>query len=110
MNHLKYLDILLEQDDKLGRWATVKDIPVDKISYNSVGDPSIHFSKYMTKNIGKRFLFKPFENDPKTLFWKNPLDGFWYHKDWLDFEDEEEPNLFTRDPKPAKVHWYSAGR
>jgi len=110
MNHLKYLDTLLEQDNKLGRWATVKDIPVGKRSYDSEGDPSIHFSKFMVPDVGKRFFFKPFENNPKALFWKNPSNDFYYHKDWLYFEDEEEPNLFTRDPKPARVHWHSAGR
>lgn len=115
MNHLEYLGMLLEQDDKLGRWATVKNI---KIGTVSLPDPAstygagLHFKQWQAQYIGKRLLFHPYNDEPDAVWWtpKPPEQFLWYHKDWLIFDDEEQPNLFTRDPKPTRIHWHSAGR
>jgi hypothetical protein len=113
MNHLEYVDMILEQDDKLGRWATVKDIKVGTESPpTQSGSTGLKFYRVHAETIGKRILFYPYDDDPKSLYWaSNPIHGIWYHKDWLNFDtDEEQLNLFTPDPKPMKIHWHSAGR
>jgi hypothetical protein len=104
MNHLKYLDLLLEDydEDEEGKWATVKKI---KPGTPAPSDPNVEFIEIMKIFIGKRVYFIP------STYYK----GFWQHHytdvigqkksylfdpAWLIFDDKlEEPNLFTRDPE-----------
>lgn len=113
MNHLKYLDILLE-DTATGRWAKVKNIKIGSTAPYEIVDSHItkhlSFSDYMEDFIGKRYLFETTPLYIGLLF--SPELELYFHKDWLDFEDEEgtQVNLFPSDPEPAKIHWHSAGR
>jgi hypothetical protein len=106
MNHIQYLDLLLESPQ--GRWAVVKNVPINTWEYfgGSEGQ-KVPFMPDMKQFIGKRLFLYPSEFY-KGL-WKDEATGWYYHPDWLDFKDEEQLNLFTRDPKPAKAHWHSAG-
>jgi len=95
MNHIQYLDVLLESPQ--GRWAIVKNVPVDSVKYFEGESQKVPFMPNMKQFIGKRLFLYPSEYY-KGL-WKDEETKWYYHPDWLNFEDEEEPNLFTRDPK-----------
>jgi len=75
--------------------ATVKNIRVGTTIHTKSGWSN--FSANKAVHIGKKILVRPeFENQPNE--WWITEFNVPYHKDWLTFEDNEEPNLFTRDP------------
>lgn len=97
MNHRQYIDILLEGNTTPeGKYAIVKNVPANNLKHYGDILP-VTFNCDMKKFIGKRLWLYPSEFY-KGL-WNDPEYNFYYHPDWLTFEDEEQPNLFKRDPE-----------
>jgi hypothetical protein len=104
MNHLKYLDALLEAKPI---FATVKQVKVDDsepYTTSSGYDGGLSFIGPMVKYIGKKILVTPspapYGKDWYKFWDTETSHAYIFHKKWLDLQNEPEgtpQNLFPPD-------------
>lgn len=101
MNHLKYIDRLINETVVKLIPAKVKDVKVGTLEFFSADNHSVSSFQYAHKKyIGKTLKFS---RNPNWPDWYGYYDGYstlYFHKDWLELKNEPEgtpQNLFPKD-------------